>query len=62
MMRRLRGVLPGRLLILVVLVGVAVVLPAGAALLDRGEPATRLDPGAPPSSAPAEEPAPAVRA
>jgi cytochrome c biogenesis protein CcmG/thiol:disulfide interchange protein DsbE len=42
----------GRLLILVVLVVVAVVLPAGAALLDRGQPATRLEPRTPPSSAP----------
>ena len=46
----------GRLLILVVLVVVAVVLPAAAALLDRRAPATRLEPGTPPSSAP-----PAVR-
>ena len=65
-MRRLRGVPPGRLLILVVLVVVAVVLPAGAALLDRGEPATRLKPGTS-SSAPAAQtyppatPAPALR-
>jgi cytochrome c biogenesis protein CcmG/thiol:disulfide interchange protein DsbE len=42
----------GRLLILVVLVVVAVVLPAGAALLDRGEPGNRLEPLTPPSSAP----------
>jgi cytochrome c biogenesis protein CcmG/thiol:disulfide interchange protein DsbE len=41
----------GRLLILVVLVVVAVVLPAGAALLGRGEPAGRVGPGAPPTSA-----------
>jgi cytochrome c biogenesis protein CcmG, thiol:disulfide interchange protein DsbE len=47
--RRLRS---GRLLILVVLVVVAVVLPAGAALLDRGRPATRLEPRTPPSSLP----------
>jgi cytochrome c biogenesis protein CcmG/thiol:disulfide interchange protein DsbE len=40
----------GRLLILVVLVVVAVVLPAGAALLRRGEPGTRVGPGAPPST------------
>jgi len=65
-MRRLRGVPPGRLLILVVLVVVAVVLPAGAALLDRGEPATRLRPVTS-SSAPAAQtyppgtPAPALR-
>jgi cytochrome c biogenesis protein CcmG, thiol:disulfide interchange protein DsbE len=43
---------PGRLLILVVLVVVAVVLPAGAALLDLGRPATRLEPRTPPPSAP----------
>jgi cytochrome c biogenesis protein CcmG, thiol:disulfide interchange protein DsbE len=65
-MRRLRGVPPGRLLILVVLVVVAVVLPAGAALLDRGEPATWLRPVTS-SSAPAAQtyppgtPAPALR-
>ena len=65
-MRRLRGVPPGRLLILVVLVVVAVVLPAGAALLDRGDPATRLKPVTS-SSAPAAQtyppgtPAPALR-
>jgi cytochrome c biogenesis protein CcmG/thiol:disulfide interchange protein DsbE len=41
----------GRLLILAVLVVVAVVLPAGAALLDRRDPATRLEPRTPPSSA-----------
>ena len=42
----------GRLLILVVLVVVAVVLPAGAALLGRLEPGTRAGPGtAPPTSA-----------
>jgi cytochrome c biogenesis protein CcmG, thiol:disulfide interchange protein DsbE len=64
---RFHKVLSGRLLILVVLVGVAVVLPAGAALLDQGAPATRLDPGTPPSSAPAAQtyppgtPAPALR-
>jgi cytochrome c biogenesis protein CcmG, thiol:disulfide interchange protein DsbE len=40
----------GRLLILVVLVVVAVVVPAGAALLGRVQPATRLEPVAPPSS------------
>jgi peroxiredoxin len=57
----------GRLLILAVLVVVAVVLPA-AALLDRREPATRLEPGTPPSSAPPAAqtyppgtPAPALR-
>jgi cytochrome c biogenesis protein CcmG, thiol:disulfide interchange protein DsbE len=43
----------GRLLILVVLVVVAVVLPAGAALLDLGRPATRLEPRTAPPSAPA---------
>jgi peroxiredoxin len=65
-MRRLRGVPPGRLLILVVLVVVAVVLPAGAALLDRGDPATRPKPVTS-SSAPAAQayppgtPAPALR-
>jgi cytochrome c biogenesis protein CcmG/thiol:disulfide interchange protein DsbE len=41
----------GRLLILVVLVVVAVVLPAGALLLDRGAPGTGSGPGAPPTSA-----------
>jgi peroxiredoxin len=58
----------GRLLILVVLVVVAVVLPAGAALLDRRDPATRLEPRTPPSSAstaarsyPPGTPAPALR-
>jgi peroxiredoxin len=58
----------GRLLILAVLVVVAVVLPAGAALLDRREPATRLEPRTPPSSAstaartyPPGTPAPALR-
>jgi cytochrome c biogenesis protein CcmG, thiol:disulfide interchange protein DsbE len=59
---------PGRLLILAVLVVVAVVLPVGAALLDLGRPATRLVPGAPPSSRPTAAvayppgtPAPALR-
>jgi cytochrome c biogenesis protein CcmG, thiol:disulfide interchange protein DsbE len=41
----------GRLLILGVLVVVAVVVPAGAALLGRAQPATRLEPLPPPSSA-----------
>ena len=41
----------GRLLILVVLVVVAVVLPAGAVLLGRGESSTPSGPGAPPTSA-----------
>jgi cytochrome c biogenesis protein CcmG/thiol:disulfide interchange protein DsbE len=41
----------GRLLILVVLVVVAVVLPAGAALLGRGEPRTRAVPENPPTLA-----------
>jgi cytochrome c biogenesis protein CcmG, thiol:disulfide interchange protein DsbE len=41
----------GRLLIVGVLVVVAVVLPAGAALLDRGAPATRLEPTPPARSA-----------
>jgi len=40
----------GRLLVLVVLVVVAVVLPAGAALLDRGHRAAEVQVGAPPSS------------
>ena len=40
----------GRLLILAVLVVVAVILPAGAALLDRRQPAA-LEPRTPPSSA-----------
>jgi cytochrome c biogenesis protein CcmG/thiol:disulfide interchange protein DsbE len=58
----------GRLVILVVLVVVAVVLPAGAALLDRRQPATRLERLTPPSSAPLAAqvyppgtPAPALR-
>jgi peroxiredoxin len=58
----------GRLVILVVLVVVAVVLPAGAALLDRGEPATPVAPRTPPASAstavhlyPPGTPAPALR-
>jgi cytochrome c biogenesis protein CcmG/thiol:disulfide interchange protein DsbE len=58
----------GRLLILAVLVVVAVVLPAGAALLDRRQAATRLEPLTPPSSVPpaaqtypAGTPAPALR-
>jgi cytochrome c biogenesis protein CcmG, thiol:disulfide interchange protein DsbE len=57
----------GRLLILAVLVVVAVVLPA-AALLDRRQPATRLESLTPPSSAsvaaqtyPPGTPAPALR-
>ena len=41
----------GRLLILVVLVVVAVVLPAGAALFDRGEPVDRAGLGNPATSA-----------
>jgi cytochrome c biogenesis protein CcmG, thiol:disulfide interchange protein DsbE len=48
--RRRSPIGSGRLLILVVLVVVAVVLPAGAALLGRGEPAARVGPG-PPSTA-----------
>jgi peroxiredoxin len=40
----------GRLLILVVLVVVAVVLPAGAALLGRGQPVPELEVRTPPSS------------
>ena len=58
----------GRLLILAVLVVVAVVLPAGAALLDRRDPATRLEPRTPPAAAstaarsyPPGTPAPALR-
>ena len=58
----------GRLLILAVLVVVAVVLPAGAALLDRRDPATRLEPRTPPVAAstavqtyPPGTPAPALR-
>jgi cytochrome c biogenesis protein CcmG, thiol:disulfide interchange protein DsbE len=51
--RALRGARSGRLLILAVLVVVAVVLPAGAALLDRRQPAARWEsrtaPTAPPS-------------
>ena len=42
----------GRLLILAVLVVVAVVLPAGAALLDRRPAATRPEPLTPPASLP----------
>jgi cytochrome c biogenesis protein CcmG, thiol:disulfide interchange protein DsbE len=67
-MRKFGGARSGRLLILVVLVVVAVVLPAGAALLDRREPATRLEPLAPPASSaptaptyPPGTPAPALR-
>ena len=58
----------GRLLILVVLVVVAVVLPAGALLLDRDEPGTGVAAGSPPTSAstaaqtyPPGTPAPALR-
>jgi peroxiredoxin len=58
----------GRLVILVVLVVVAVVLPAGAALLDRGEPAAPVGPRTPSASAstavhlyPPGTPAPALR-
>jgi cytochrome c biogenesis protein CcmG, thiol:disulfide interchange protein DsbE len=57
----------GRLLILAVLVVVAVVLPAGAALLDRREPAARLEPRTPSADAtavhtyPPGRPAPALR-
>jgi hypothetical protein len=58
----------GRLLILAVLVVVAVVLPAGAALLDRRDPATRPEPRTPPPAAstavqtyPPGTPAPALR-
>ncbi|HEX2375648.1 MAG TPA: TlpA disulfide reductase family protein [Actinomycetota bacterium] len=57
----------GRLLILAVLVVVAVVLPAVAALLDRREPATRLQPTPPTSRStavhayPPGTPAPALR-
>jgi cytochrome c biogenesis protein CcmG/thiol:disulfide interchange protein DsbE len=40
----------GRLLILVVLVVVAVVVPVGAALLGRAQPAARLEPLPPPAS------------
>jgi peroxiredoxin len=63
--RRLRS---GRLVILVVLVVVAVVLPAGAALLDLGRSPTRLEPRTPPPSRslaaqtyPPGTPAPALR-
>jgi peroxiredoxin len=58
----------GRRLILVVLVVVAVVLPATATLLGRREPATRLEPRTPPAPAstavqtyPPGTPAPALR-
>jgi len=55
----------GRLLILAVLVVVAVVLPAGVALLDRRPPATPLEPKAPPPATaqtyPPGQAAPALR-
>jgi peroxiredoxin len=58
----------GRLLILAVLVVVAVVLPAGAALLGRGQPVAELEVRTPPSSVstaartyPPGTPAPALR-
>jgi cytochrome c biogenesis protein CcmG/thiol:disulfide interchange protein DsbE len=58
----------GRLLILAVLVVVAVVLPAGAALLGRGQPVPELEVRTPPSSVstaartyPPGTPAPALR-
>jgi cytochrome c biogenesis protein CcmG, thiol:disulfide interchange protein DsbE len=58
----------GRVLILVVLAVIAVVVPAGAVLLGRVQPATRLEPLPPPSSAstaaqayPPGTPAPALR-
>ena len=58
----------GRLLILVVLVVVAVVLPAGAALLGRGQPVPELEVRTPPSAVstaartyPPGTPAPALR-
>jgi peroxiredoxin len=57
----------GRLLILAVLVVVAVVLPAGAALLERGDPPARPAPAAAPTLAasvrtyPPGHPAPALR-
>jgi len=61
------GIRSGRRLVLVVLVVVAVVLPAGAVLLGRVQPATRLAPP-PPSSVPTAArayppgtPAPALR-
>jgi thiol-disulfide isomerase/thioredoxin len=46
----------GRLLILAVLVVVAVVLPAGAALLDRRQPATRWESRTPPAATPSVAP------
>ena len=62
------GIRSGRRLVLVVLVVVAVVLPAGAVLLGRVQPATRLAPLPPPSSVPTAArayppgtPAPALR-
>ena len=58
----------GRRLILAVLVVVAVVMPAGAALLDRRQPATGPGPAAPPTSVstavqtyPPDTPAPPLR-
>jgi cytochrome c biogenesis protein CcmG, thiol:disulfide interchange protein DsbE len=47
--RALRGARSGRLLILAVLVVVAVVLPAGAALLDRRRPAAEWESRTPPA-------------
>jgi thiol-disulfide isomerase/thioredoxin len=62
------GIRSGRRLVLVVLVVVAVVLPAGAVLLGRVQPVTRLAPLPPPSSVPTAArayppgtPAPALR-
>ena len=57
----------GRLLVLAVLAVVAVVLPAAAALLDRREPAARVEPPAPPAASttaqtyPAGQQAPTLR-
>jgi cytochrome c biogenesis protein CcmG, thiol:disulfide interchange protein DsbE len=65
--RALRGARSGRLLILVVLVVVAVVLPVGAALLDRRQPAPAWEVRTPPAVAPTVKryrpgtPAPALR-
>jgi peroxiredoxin len=49
---KLRGLRSGRLLVLAVLVVVAVVIPAGAALLDRRQPAAGQVPAAPATSPP----------
>jgi peroxiredoxin len=52
LVRRFRGVRSSRLLVPAVLVVVAVLIPAGAALLDRRQPAAGQVPAAAPTSAP----------